>query len=96
MEISGRSKGYGIVEFSSVDDAQDAISQLNGEELCGRPINVREDRDAAQTLDQISGAMSGVKVYVGNLPWDVRWQVSDNKILNLLSIFITMVDYYRD
>lgn len=46
---SGRSKGFGFVEYVSDDDNQKAIDQLNGKELDGRPISVtlakpKEDR----------------------------------------------------
>lgn len=46
---SGRSKGFGFVEFENEDDNQKAVDQLNGKELDGRPINVsiarpKEDR----------------------------------------------------
>ncbi len=37
---SGRSKGFGFVEFENDDDNQKAIDQLNGKELDGRTINV--------------------------------------------------------
>lgn len=46
---SGRSKGFGFVEFVNDDDNQKAIDQLNGKELDGRTISVnlarpREER----------------------------------------------------
>jgi len=41
----GRSKGCGIVEFSTVEGAQDAIEKLTDTELKGRKIFVREDRE---------------------------------------------------
>lgn len=41
---SGQSRGCGVVEFSSPEDAQRAIDELNGTELNGRVIFVREDR----------------------------------------------------
>jgi len=46
---SGRSKGFGFVEFENDDDNQKAVDQLNGKELDGREINVslarpKEDR----------------------------------------------------
>lgn len=46
---TGRSKGFGFVEFSDEANNQKAIDQLNGKELDGRPINVslarpKEDR----------------------------------------------------
>lgn len=48
---SGRSKGFGFVEFENDDDNQKAVDQLNGKELDGRAINVslarpKEDRPA--------------------------------------------------
>lgn len=46
---SGRSKGFGFVEFEDEANNQKAIDQLNGKELDGREINVslarpKEDR----------------------------------------------------
>lgn len=48
---SGRSKGFGFVEFENDDDNQKAVDQLNGKELDGRTINVslarpKEERPA--------------------------------------------------
>lgn len=37
---SGRSKGFGFVEFENDDDNQKAIDQLDGKELDGRTISV--------------------------------------------------------
>lgn len=39
---TGRSKGFGFVEMSSDEQAQTAISQLNGTELEGRAMTVNE------------------------------------------------------
>jgi RNA recognition motif-containing protein len=46
---SGRSKGFGFVQFVNADDNQKAIDQLDGKELDGRTISVglarpKEDR----------------------------------------------------
>ena len=41
---SGKSKGFGFVEMDSSDEAQRAISELNGTELKGRAITVNEAR----------------------------------------------------
>lgn len=41
---SGRSKGFGFVEMSSDEEAENAISALNGKELDGRAIVVNEAR----------------------------------------------------
>ncbi len=39
---SGRSKGFGFVEMSSDDEANKAISALNGQEHSGRALTVNE------------------------------------------------------
>ena len=39
----GRSRGYGIIQFASQEDANLAISQLNGTELEGRVLSVKID-----------------------------------------------------
>lgn len=44
---SGRSKGFGFVEMGSDDEAEKAISGLNGKEFMGRTINVSEARPQA-------------------------------------------------
>ncbi|MFQ5877032.1 MAG: RNA recognition motif domain-containing protein [Acidobacteriota bacterium] len=43
--ITGRPRGFGFVEMSSADEAQRAISELDGSELQGRTINVSEARE---------------------------------------------------
>ena len=42
--MTGRSKGFGFVEMSSEEEAQNAISQLNGKDMGGRSITVSEAR----------------------------------------------------
>lgn len=41
-KFSGRSKGFGFIEMGSRDDAQKAITELNGKEVQGRKITVAE------------------------------------------------------
>jgi RNA recognition motif-containing protein len=75
-ENNGRSKGCGIVEFSTPEEAQKAITTLTDSELRGRLIFVREDRETS------SGGASGFQaqrsdnnsVYVWNLSYDTSWQ----------------------
>jgi RNA recognition motif-containing protein len=43
-KFTGRSKGFGFVEMSNDDQAQAAISALNGSEVDGRNIVVNESR----------------------------------------------------
>ena len=69
-EGNGRSKGCGIVEFETADEAE-AAKNLTDEELNGRAIFVREDREIAKSHSSGSG---GVSVYVGNLSYETSWQ----------------------
>lgn len=39
---SGRSKGFGFIEMENIQEAQEAISGLNGFELDGRSLRVNE------------------------------------------------------
>ena len=42
---TGRPRGFGFVEMSSDDEAQRAIEQLNGRDMDGRPMNVKEAQE---------------------------------------------------
>ena len=41
---TGRSKGFGFVEMGNADEAQAAISALNGQQIDGRALTVNEAR----------------------------------------------------
>jgi len=82
QDSDGRSKGCGLVAFANAHDAANAISTLHDSILGGRSIFVREDREAAPHTAKralapphLSGGGAGCQVYVGNLPWDVTWQM---------------------
>ena len=57
MFPDGRSKGCGIVQYSDINAAARALTSLNGVELRGRPIYVREDRVIGNT--SATGATGG-------------------------------------
>jgi RNA recognition motif-containing protein len=42
--FSGESRGFGFVEMPSKDEAQAAITGMNGKDLMGRSLNVNEAR----------------------------------------------------
>ena len=52
MGANGRSKGCGLVEFATPEEAQHAIQTLHDSELDGRKIFCREDREVSQQDDQ--------------------------------------------
>lgn len=74
-ESNGRSKGCGLVEYASQEEAAKAIAELNGTELEGRVIFVREDREPeggsiskfAKRAAAPRGAGEGRQLYVGNV-----------------------------
>ena len=47
--FSGRSRGFGFVEMSSDDEADQAIEALNGQSQGGRPLIVNEARPHAES-----------------------------------------------
>ncbi|ACF46262.1 MAG: RNA-binding protein [Prosthecochloris sp.] len=47
-KFTGRSKGFGFVEMSSSDDANEAIESLNDTDLNGRTIKVNEAKPRAE------------------------------------------------
>ena len=53
--MTGRSRGFGFVEMSSQEEAQQAIDQLNGTDLEGRSLTVNE----AKPKEQRSGGGGG-------------------------------------
>lgn len=45
---TGRSKGFGFVEFANAEDAKKAMEELNGKEMDGREMRVNEARPKAE------------------------------------------------
>ncbi|KAJ3067351.1 hypothetical protein HDU98_009408 [Podochytrium sp. JEL0797] len=81
IDNQGRSRGYGQVLMSTVEEAEDCIAQLTGTEVNGRVIEVREDKYAGEQGagghfqgQQSGGGMQGTQIFVGNLPYSSRWQ----------------------
>jgi len=81
----GKSKGCGVVSFSTADEATNAVRNLNDVEIEGRKILVRYDRDpkvmrVAQhrqkeyVTNQIRAkAPPGGQLFVTNLPYRTTW-----------------------
>jgi RNA recognition motif-containing protein len=44
---SGRSRGFAFVDMANLDDADEAITRLNGTMISGRQVSVNEARSAA-------------------------------------------------
>ncbi len=56
---TGRSKGFGFVEFGSDDEARNAISALSGQEYGGRALTVNEARPKTQGSGGAEAAAAG-------------------------------------
>jgi cold-inducible RNA-binding protein len=54
----GRSKGFGFVEMDNGDEAQAAITALNGQEVNGRALTVNEARPREERAGK-NGAAGG-------------------------------------
>jgi RNA recognition motif-containing protein len=65
---SGRSKGFGFVEMTTVEDAKKAIEQLNDTELEGRNIKVSESKPKTD-----SGSRKSFGGGSGNRHSNNRW-----------------------
>jgi len=69
---TGRSKGCGLVEFATKEEAARAISMYNDTELDDRQIQVREDRETSGLDDP---EVTERRLYVQNLSWNVNWKI---------------------
>ncbi|MDD4412738.1 MAG: RNA-binding protein [Patescibacteria group bacterium] len=54
-KMTGRSKGFGFVEMSTEEEAQNAISMFDGKELDGRAVSVNEARPQEPRTDRPRG-----------------------------------------
>ncbi|KAF5102491.1 hypothetical protein D0Z03_000410 [Geotrichum reessii] len=73
---SGRSKGYGYVDFSSAELAQKAVDEMKGKEVDGRALNVdlsnakrKAPFDRAAAYGDVPSNPSDT-IFLGNLPFD--------------------------
>ncbi len=73
---TGRSRGFGFVEMSSKEEAQNAISSLNGKDVDGRSLTVneakpREDRGGSGSAggNRSGGYNGGNRGGGGNSRW---------------------------
>jgi RNA recognition motif-containing protein len=57
-QSTGQSRGFGFVEMGSVEEASQAVSQLNGRELDGRTLKVEISKPKA-AAGRSSGGFAG-------------------------------------
>ena len=62
---SGRSKGWALARYDSLDNAEAAMKALNGDVLMNRPLFLKFDKESkSKAYDKY------IAVYTGNFPWD--------------------------
>lgn len=81
LQSNGNSKGWALLEFGSLDDAQNAIENMNGTEFDGREIICREDRGTPGRAKPaprqprprriMAAGQPSTSVFIGNLSWDM-------------------------
>ncbi|EPX72685.1 RNA-binding protein [Schizosaccharomyces octosporus yFS286] len=80
---NGLSKGCGIIEYSTNEEAKRAVETLSNQKFMSRLIYVREDREQEPKFGSQPfshghfvdrGNDAGRQLFVGNLPYSVRWQ----------------------
>ncbi|OVA18056.1 RNA recognition motif domain [Macleaya cordata] len=77
-KVTGRSRGFGFVTMSSVEEVKAAVQQLNGYDIDGRQLRVnsgppppKDDFPSRGSSRGGSNSDSSNRVYVGNLSWGV-------------------------
>ncbi|XXG44680.1 hypothetical protein AAC387_Pa01g4417 [Persea americana] len=76
-KTTGRSRGFGFVTMSSLEEVKAAERQFNGYELDGRPLRVNSGPpppkdDLSPRGFRVGGGVEAAnRVYVGNLSWGV-------------------------
>lgn len=58
-KFSGRSKGFGFVEFDNDDAAKEAIAKLDGTDIEGRPLRVNEAKPREEGAPRSGGFGGG-------------------------------------
>eukprot|EP00299_Pterocystis_sp_00344_P007155 c2178_g1_i1.p1 GENE.c2178_g1_i1~~c2178_g1_i1.p1 ORF type:complete len:189 (+),score=26.39 c2178_g1_i1:50-616(+) len=81
-KLTGKSKGFALIEFETTNDANNAISTLNNTKIGERDIVLRFDRlslpetrskkPTASAASSAASAASSSRLFVGNLPWSVK------------------------
>lgn len=56
---TGRSKGFGFIEMSTDEEAEDAISKFHGSEFEGRPMTVSEAKPMTPNDSRGGGSRGG-------------------------------------
>lgn len=88
----GRSRGFGLATFDTLELADACISALNSYEYEGRELLVKHDEGPKMKKDRRYGVSqnteknpnyTGAALFIGNLPWETQ----DDELFEILSIY---------
>ncbi|RDX94712.1 RNA-binding protein CP31B, chloroplastic, partial [Mucuna pruriens] len=75
FRVTDRSRGFGFVTMSTIEEVEKAVQMFSGYELNGRPLTVNKAAPRGAQPERPPRTPrafgNGLRVYVGNLPWDV-------------------------
>uniref|UniRef100_A0A0A9BKZ0 RRM domain-containing protein n=1 Tax=Arundo donax TaxID=35708 RepID=A0A0A9BKZ0_ARUDO len=81
-KLTGRSRGFGFVTMSSVEEVEAAVEQFNGHILDGRSLRVNSGPAPPREQSSPRGPRGeDNRIYVGNLSWGV----DDSALANLFN-----------
>ncbi|KAL2962084.1 hypothetical protein AAZX31_17G121700 [Glycine max] len=66
-----RSRGFGFVTMSTIEELEKAVKMFSGYELNGRVLTVNKAAPKGAQPERPPRPPQSFRVYVGNLPWDV-------------------------
>ncbi|KAL2934722.1 RNA-binding protein CP29B chloroplastic [Bienertia sinuspersici] len=102
-KMTGRSRGFGFVTMSTVEEVEAAAQQFNGYELEGRPLRVNAGPPPPKRDDFSPrggrggpGSDSSNRVHVGNLSWKVDDAALKTLFGELGDVLEAKVIYDRD
>ncbi|CAH9115580.1 unnamed protein product [Cuscuta europaea] len=100
---TGRSRGFGFVTMSTVEEVEAAVQQLDGYELDGRQLRVNCGPPPPKREGSFRGSMGGGgystnsnKLHVGNLAWGVDDQALETLFREQGKVMEAKVIYDRD
>ncbi|KAG2633535.1 28 kDa ribonucleoprotein, chloroplastic-like [Panicum virgatum] len=85
-----RSRGFGFVTMSTVEEAEKAVEMFHHYDINGRLLTVNKAAPRGSRVERPPRQFGGpsFRIYVGNLPW----QVDDSKLVQLFSEHGKVVD----
>jgi nucleolin len=101
---TGRSRGFGYLDFVTHTDAVNALAALQGKELDGRALklDLDEGNDGPRKGRRMPLTSPDFSIYIGNLPFSLRNEELRDTLVNIfgndfgaINVRIAFADYTR-